>query len=168
MAKKPISRIQQLSARIEEHLHQFEPMDDESDYNVSRPEMEKKKKKNSMVRAGMAGAGVAGAAAIAANKEKIKAGVQSAAAGVKEAGRTAAFRGMRQTAGVMQKGSNVAGKVARETSWKKQGVRKGAASVSETLAKGAKKLRKKSMKFFDADLAATLVRIESKFRAAGV
>jgi len=166
------NRIVNLSARIEAHLHQFEPMDGESDYSpVSR---EEKKKKSPLLRAGAAGAAVAGGAAIAANKDKLKSGYQSAksgaqaaAAGAKESGRTAIFRGMRGTAEVMKKGSKVAGKVATKTSWKHQGIRKGAAEVEGKLAKGAKILKKKSMKFFNADIASTLVRLDAKCRALG-
>lgn len=176
-------RITNLSARIDAHLHQFEPMDDETDYSaVSR---EEKKKKNPFVRAGMAGGAVAGGVAIAANKDKLqagyqtakagvqsgygaaKSGVQAAATGAKEAGRTAAFKGMRGAADVMKKGSKVAGDVATKTSWKQQGIRKGAAEVEGVLAKGSKFLKKKSMKFFSADIAGTLVRLDAKVRRLG-
>lgn len=171
MAKNPLSRIHSLSARIEEHLHQFEPMDDETDYS---PVQQEKKKKNPLLRAGMAGAAVAGGAAIASNKDKIKSGYQAAKTGVtnaaasaKEAGRTAAFRGMRGTANVMNKTGNLANRTANKIPMafpeKKAGLK-----VGETLKKGAKVLKKKSMKFFSSADIAGIQRIEAKFRQVGV
>ena len=167
MAKKPISKIHHLASRIEAHLHQFAPSYDdpteEEDMAAAR------KRRNPLLRAGLAGGAVAGGVAIAANKDKIKAGYQSARAGVDtgiaaarravpgavEAGRTAAFRGMRGTAKVMNKGGNLANKAG------------GIGGLGGMLKKGAKALRKNSMRLFNAELAATLVRLERKISAAG-
>jgi hypothetical protein len=174
-----------LSARIEARLHQFEPMDDETDYNVP------KRKGNPMLRAGLAAGAVGAAAALAPiDRDKIKAGYQrartavqpyanravsaartgatsaveagkagyqsakAAVPGVVEAGRTAGFRGMRGTAKMMNKGGNLAN-------------RAGAGGLGGALKKGAKSLRKNSMKLFNAELAATLVRMERKLSAIG-
>ncbi len=183
MATKPISRIQHLSARIEAHLHQFEPVDDET--------VPQKRKRNPMLRAGLAAGAVGAAAALAPiDRDKIKAGYQSARTavqpyanravsaartgatsaveagkagyqsakaavpGVVEAGRTAGFRGMRGGAKVLNKGAKMAEKAALP-------------KVGGILKKGAKFLRKNSMRLFNAELAATLVRMERKLTAAG-
>lgn len=150
MAKTSLSKLHELAARVDKQLHYFEdePDGDEA-AGVSMPEM--RKKKNPLLRAGMAGATVAGAATIAANKDKIKAGAQRGKAAVTEAGKTAAFKGMRATA----KGMNTAGNTVKKY---------GADTVGDALKKGAKKLKKGSMKFFSADLARQLVRIEGKVR----
>lgn len=159
MAKTPLSRIHRLSALVGAQLQQFESDEEggeEGAASVSRPEV--KRKKNPFIRAGMAGGAVASAAAIAGNKEKIKAGVQSGKAAATEAGRTAAFKGMRATAGVMNKGAKVAEKVSGAT------FAPAAQKAADTLRKGAKKLRKGSMKFFDQGTLAQIVRIEGKIR----
>jgi hypothetical protein len=169
MAKKPISKIHHLSARIENQLHQFAPSYDDP---TEEDDMAAARKRNPYLRAGMAGGAVAGGVAIAANKDKIKAGVkagyQSARAGVDtgiaaarravpgavEAGRTGIFRGMRGTASVMNKGGNLANKA-------------GIGGVGGFLKKSAKALKKSSMKYWNAELADTLVRLERKITAAG-
>jgi hypothetical protein len=184
MAKKPISKIHHLSARIENQLHQFagEDASDGALYDQNgrmlidasgRDPNAPKRKYNPLLRAGMAGGAVAGGVAIAANKDKIKAGVkagyQSTRAGVDsgiaaarravpgavEAGRTGIFRGMRGTASVMNKGGNLANKAG------------GIGGLGGLLKKGAKVLRKSSMKYWNAELADTLVRLERKITAAG-
>ncbi len=166
MAKKPISRIHHLSARIEAHLHQFagQPNEDDVEYAAQADAYAaqadaERRQRNPYIRAGLAGGGVAGGVAIAQNKDKNKAGYQSAKAGVDsgiaaaktavkpyaasatEAAKTAGFRGMRGTAKVLKKGARVAEKAAMP----------GAAGL---LTKGAKFLRKNSMKLFNAQLAA--------------
>jgi hypothetical protein len=62
---------------------------------------------------------------------------------------------MRGTAKVMNKGGNLANKAG------------GIGGLGGVLKKGAKSLRKNSMRLFNAELAATLVRLERKITAAG-
>ena len=205
MAKKPLTKIQHLSARIEAQLHQFagEPDGDQSDgalydQNGSMlidasgrdPNRVKGSFNNPLLRAGLAGGAVAGAAAIVANKDKIRAGYQNTRAGMDagmaraktgvaaartavkpytdravaatksgmatatDAAKTAGFRGMRGGAEVLKKGAKAAEKAALPT-------------VGGVLKKGAKFLRKNSMKLFNAELAQTLVRLERKMSALG-
>jgi hypothetical protein len=158
MAKKPISKIQHLSSRIESHLHQFAPSYDdpteEEDMAAARA-----KKRNPYLRAGLAGGAVAGGVAIAGNKDKLKAGYQSAKAGVDSGiatarkavkpAKKALFRGMQGVAGGAESGMRVA---------EKAGMKK----AGGLLGRAAKYVSKKSMRLFNAELAETLVRLERK------
>lgn len=160
MAKKtPLLKILELTAIVDAQLHQFEPMDDESDYSqVSPPE---KKKRNPLLRAAVAGGAMAGAVAIGTNKDKIKAGYQTQKAAATEAGRLAMFRGMRKTA----EGINKAGNFVNRTSKKGPDMlREPGLKAGAKIKKVAKKLRKKSMQFFNADMVEALKRIDAKVR----
>jgi hypothetical protein len=161
MAKKPISRITELAARIDRHLTQFEPMDDETDYSpVSR--QEERKKRNPYVRAGLAGGTVAGAAAIAANKDRIKAGARDAM----RRGGSAVASGMERTgAKVANAGIDAAGKLRKSKMLGKAGgaLEEGAIKTGNKILKGAGKL-KKLTGFEGKSLAGQLVRIERKLQ----
>lgn len=161
------ARLVRLSARMDAHLKRF-ATDEEED----RPH-----RSNAQIGARVAVAGAAGAAGLAyKNREKIKGGVTKAkevagnarakvragAASAKEAGRTAAFRGMRTTAGVMNKGSLIADKASRSIPYTQQGARKGAAKISDVLKKGAKKLRKGSMAMFDRGTADRIIQLADR------
>ena len=173
MAKKPISRITELAAKIDKHLHQFEPMDYETDYSpVSRQEVEKKKR-NPLFRAGIAGGTVAGAAAIAGNKDKIKAGAMDATNKIKTRAKDLANRGVKAGAGAMEKaGAKVAnagidaagklrgGKVAGAAA---DALEKGSIKAGNKLLKGAGKL-KKLTGFEGKALAGQMVRIQRKLQ----
>jgi hypothetical protein len=166
MAKPHISMLHELSARVEEQLHQFM---DEEEYEA--PE---KKKRNPLTRAAMAGGAVVGGLAARDLYERNK-------GALKQGAKDAAFKGMRSTAGVMNKAGNKLEKVGRKASKAGEsrilGMKPGGAALEKTggLATGAagvlkKKgnlLRKKSMKFFNADLAATMLRIEGKLHQFG-
>ena len=163
MAKTPLLKILELTAIVDAQLHQFEPMDDETDYSpVSRPEMEKKKR-NPLMRAAVASGTVAGMAGVAANADKIQAGYRKGKAAVTEAGRTAAFKGMRGTAGMMNQAGNLANRTAKKMPLAQDAAQK----AGGALKKGAKMLKKKSMKFFNRDMAATMIRLDAKVRALG-
>ena len=146
-------RIRKKQKEGKTQFSRFEAIDDETDYSLPSQE---RRKKNPYARAGMAAGALAGAGAIAANKDKIRAGMQSAAGTMREAGRTAAFRGMRTTAGAMNKGARVAEKISGKAYLPQ--VQKGA----DLLKKGGKLLRKKSMKFFSRGAVDTMLRIEEK------
>jgi len=166
MAKKPISKIQHLSARVESQLHQFAGEDEGYD-DVSRGYPYSQRKRNPLLRAGLAGGGLAGVMAVAANKDKLKAGYQSAKAGVDSgiaSARKAAtpyvktakkglFRGMQGVAGAAEGGMRAA---------EKAGFKGG------LLGRAARYVSKKSMRLFNAELADTLVRLERKVTAAAI
>lgn len=157
MAKKPISRLIQLAARIDKHLTQFEPMDDETDYSpVSRTE--ERKKRNPYVRAGVAGAG----AVAILNKDKIaagakdltKRGMKAGAGAMERAGAKVANAGI--DAAAKLRGGKVAGAAA-------DALEKGAIKTGNSILKGAGKF-KKLTGFQGKTLASQLVRIERKMQ----
>jgi hypothetical protein len=161
--------LQELSARVEEHLHQF--MDEEEEYGEPV-----KKKMNPVLRAGLAGGTVAGGLVAADLLDPKRRKVMKANA------KDAAFTGSMRTAkAVNTVGNKVSkyGKVAkmageRRILDKKAGgvvLKKGgdlAADAAKKLKKGSGLLRKTAMrKFFHADLAATMLRIEGKLTEFG-
>lgn len=149
MANERISRLVELTGKVDAHLQEFEGDAAVAEAPASdfreRMETAKKRKKRRNTAGRIAVAGAAGAGAVAAKQAVMKNKDQ-----LKEAGKTAAFRGMRKTAEVVNKTGNKAN-------------RAGAQAIGKTLKKGAKVLRGKSMKFFAgrlADMAGQLNELE--------
>lgn len=167
MAKHPISRIHQLSAALEEHLHQFAG---DSDYdNYMAGEERKRKRMNPYAQAALAGTAVGAGTALAANRNKLKAGVQGALPALRTAGKRAAFKGMDAGHDLLYKGASAAGRAGKFVEGK--GLLR-TAKIGDQLKQvgeaAAKKIRKKSLTFLSRGDLAAIVRIEDKFRRAGV
>ena len=130
LAMMPTAFLCSLSARVDEHMQQFA-------YE------EEPKKRNPLLRAGMAGGAVVGGVvagdALSKRLPGIKAGAEAYKVRAKQGAKDAAFKGMRRTAEGMNTAGNRLPKVGADVS----------AKVGKRLKKGAKFLRKKSMRFFD-------------------
>lgn len=133
MANQSTSRLLELASAVDEHLHHFADDDDggrrldPEDYVNAR----KKRKKRRETGAAVGATAAAGAAGAGFAKRKQ----------IARAGKDAAFKGMRKTAGAMNSAGNTANRAAKK-------VGKGG-EVGKTLKKGAKALRKNSMKLFE-------------------
>ena len=163
LAMTPTAFLCSLSARVDEHMQQFA-------YE------EEPKKRNPLLRAGMAGGaavgGVVAGDALSKRLPGIKAGAEAYKVRAKQGAKDAAFKGSRKVAsGMNTAGNKLIGRKTRfdklsklsnsDAHFRKQGIKKTAkslgdipfvdtgAKVGQRLKKGAKFLRKKSMRFFD-------------------
>ena len=163
LAMTPTAFLCSLSARVDEHMQQFA-------YE------EEPKKRNPLLRAGMAGGTVVGGVvagdALSKRLPGIKAGAEAYKVRAKQGAKDAAFKGSRKVAsGMNTAGNKLIGRKTRfdklsklsnsDAHFRKQGIKKTAkslgdipfvdtgAKVGQRLKKGAKFLRKKSMRFFD-------------------